>query len=220
MALISRIGRPSARPVAVEDQRVPPLRPARDEHHLVALVELLRHAEEVVVGEPVDVPDLERAVEDEPAGHVPPGDLPPRPAHGHLVVDVGLGVLGFAPLLLGAVGAEDDLRPLRRRVQHLALGGQVDRVGLGDRLADLLEVDLRVALHQRLGVVVAVLDLQGRVQPLVRRGEVPREADLLARQAEPRRLHALEAHEVDRGVASRGVGQVELSERRHLASPR
>ncbi len=199
------------RAVGVEDQRVAAAAAGAEPDHLVFVGQLLGHGEEVVVGEAVHVADLQGAGDHETADEVGPGEFDAGPAHRQIFVDVGLDVLGAAPLALLPEGVDDDLDDLGRGVQHLAFGGKVDLGGFAELAADQLEVGLGVAVDQGLAVVGAEAGGEGAVEPLLGGAEVALEAHLVAGDAEPRRQLLAAAEQLDGGVAAGGVGEVDLA---------
>ncbi|MFN9957383.1 MAG: hypothetical protein ACK55I_30120, partial [bacterium] len=89
----------AARPsVRLEDERICALRPRTHQHQRVLGAELACHAEQEVVGEAVDMRDLQRATEHELPHGICHRKLSACPAHELCFTHVGFDVHGSASL--------------------------------------------------------------------------------------------------------------------------
>jgi hypothetical protein len=151
------------------------------EEQLALVLEGLGDPVEEVEGEAVDVAELQLAPEDEAADDGVLRQHPPGPGQGgELVTHGGLDVREVLPGQLPAEGVVGDLEDAGD-VEDVPLRPEVDAAGEGQAPAHLLEVDLRIALDQRLAeVVVRAVALQERgVGRPLRPLDQPRHAHVL-----------------------------------------
>ena len=99
--------------IGLEDQRSGSLLARPEQHQRLRLLEIARHRMEVVVGQAIDMLQLQPPLEAETAHGVGEGHFPPGPPDRGVDVHIACGVDRRPPLLFRAVRTEDQLDKCR-----------------------------------------------------------------------------------------------------------